>query len=40
MNALPKKSQAVVCAKAGHFPSVSEPTIVQRKLKAFLADMK
>ncbi len=40
MNALPKKSQAVVCAKAGHFPSVSEPTIVQRELKAFLADLK
>ncbi len=40
VNALSAKSRVVVCAKAGHFPSVSEPTIVQRELKAFLADLK
>ena len=40
MDALPMKSRVVVCARAGHFPSVSEPTIVQRELKAFLADLK
>ncbi len=40
MSALPKKSRVVVCAKAGHFPNISEPGIVQRELKEFLADLK
>ena len=40
MDALPIKSRVVVCEKAGHFPSVTEPTTVQRELKSFLADLK
>ena len=40
MSALPKKSRVVVCAKAGHFPNISEPVMVQRELKEFLADLK
>ena len=40
MSALPKNSRVVVCEKSGHFPNVTEPTIVQRELKAFLADLK
>ena len=40
MSALPMKSKVVVCEKAGHFPSVTEPTTVQRELKSFLADLK
>ncbi len=40
MSALPMKSRVVVCEKAGHFPSVTEPTTVQRELKSFLADLK
>lgn len=40
MSALPMKSRVIVCLKAGHFPSVTEPTIVQRELKTFLADLK
>ena len=40
MSVLPTKSRMVVCAKAGHFPSVSTPAIVQRELKDFLADLK
>ncbi len=37
MKALPMKSRIVICPKSGHFPSVTEPVIVQRELKAFLA---
>ncbi|MCY4384293.1 MAG: alpha/beta hydrolase [Nitrospinae bacterium] len=40
MSVLPMKSRVVVCEKAGHFPSVTEPTTVQRELKSFLADLK
>ena len=40
MSALPMKSRVIVCLKAGHFPSVTEPTVVQRELKAFLAELK
>ena len=40
MSALPMKSRVVVCEKAGHFPSVTEPSIVGRELKSFLADLK
>ncbi len=40
MNVLPTKSRVAVCAKAGHFPSVSAPAIVQKELKDFLADLK
>ncbi len=40
MKALPIKSRVVVCAKSGHFPSVSQPSLVWRELKKFLADLK
>ena len=40
MNELPVKSRVVLCVRAGHFPTVSEPAIVQRELKKFLADLK
>ena len=40
MSVLPMESRVVVCAKAGHFPSVSEPAIVRREFKTFLADLK
>ena len=40
MSVLPMESKVVVCKKAGHFPSVSEPSIVQREFKTFLADLK
>ena len=39
MNALPMGSRMVVCPKAGHFPSVTEPAVVKRELKAFLAGL-
>ncbi len=38
--ALPAQSRMVVCTKSGHFPNVSEPTVVQRELKEFLAELR
>lgn len=40
ISVLPMNSRVVECEKAGHFPSVTEPFIVQREIKAFLANLK
>lgn len=40
MRALPEKSRAVVCEKSGHFPTVSQPSVVQGALKEFLTGLE
>lgn len=40
MRALPEGSRAVACARAGHFPTVSQPSLVERELRKFLAALR
>ncbi len=40
LRTLPAKSRVVVCEKSGHFPTVSQPSVVQRALKEFLTGLE
>lgn len=40
LDALPGKSRAALCARAGHFPTVSQPSVVRRELRKFLAELR